>query len=68
MKKRWECHDLITPETHFYSDPTPWNSRVLIPRLKNGEWLLLVGSTLCGKKTRILALKNQLRREGFNAI
>ncbi|CAG8654767.1 4292_t:CDS:2, partial [Paraglomus occultum] len=69
-KRKWTVNSAITREERsivYYADPTERNGP-LLELIHRGEFVALYGPRASGKSTRVLAIQDQLRNEGFVCI
>eukprot|EP01124_Arcella_intermedia_P037273 TRINITY_DN9941_c0_g4_i4.p2 TRINITY_DN9941_c0_g4~~TRINITY_DN9941_c0_g4_i4.p2 ORF type:complete len:294 (+),score=32.24 TRINITY_DN9941_c0_g4_i4:29-910(+) len=48
---------------YFYVDPRPTNEKILLPRIRQGDYIMLYGARGSGKTTRAFAAEKQLENE-----
>jgi predicted AAA+ superfamily ATPase len=69
MEKRTFCaNGKVDPEHHFFVNPSSWNEKNLIPRLKNSNFFLLIAPSQSGKTTRTDTLIKQLQNSNLLPI
>jgi flagellar biosynthesis GTPase FlhF len=65
VRRTFCANGKVEKNSHFFVDPSEWNTEELMPRVERGEYFTLLAPSQTGKTTRAEVFTDQLRKNGY---